>query len=102
MLRVNIARLRQKVEPEPSTPRYVITRPEAGSGKSRGETFVDTTNGGIGGFKPSLIPKENILSLRLPTGLTVSREDYENLVLIDATKIAEEFAHAFDRIRAKN
>ncbi len=41
--------------------RYVITRPEAGSGKSRGETFVDSTNGGMGGFKPSLIPKENIL-----------------------------------------
>ena len=41
--------------------RYVITRPKAGSGESRGETFVDSTNGGIGGFKPSLIPKEDIL-----------------------------------------
>jgi len=30
LLRVNIARLRQKVEPEPSTPRYVITRPGIG------------------------------------------------------------------------
>ena len=26
--------------------RYVITRPKAGSGESRGETFVDSTNGG--------------------------------------------------------
>src|SRR6266516_3286215 len=30
LLRVNIARLRQKVEPEPSNPRYVITRPGIG------------------------------------------------------------------------
>jgi two-component system, OmpR family, KDP operon response regulator KdpE len=30
LLRVNIARLRQKVEPEPSNPKYVITRPGIG------------------------------------------------------------------------
>src|SRR5204863_5106517 len=30
LLRVNIARLRQKVEPEPAAPRYVITRPGIG------------------------------------------------------------------------
>jgi DNA-binding response OmpR family regulator len=30
LLRVNIARLRQKIEPEPSHPRYVITRPGIG------------------------------------------------------------------------
>jgi ferredoxin len=41
--------------------RYVITRPKAGSGESCGETFVDSPNGGIGGFKSSLIPKEDIL-----------------------------------------
>jgi Fe-S-cluster-containing dehydrogenase component len=41
--------------------RYVITRPAPGSGDSRGQTFVDSPNGGIGGFKPSLIPKEQIL-----------------------------------------
>jgi len=41
--------------------RYVVTKPKAGSGESRGETFVDSPNGGMGGFKPSLIPKEEIL-----------------------------------------
>lgn len=30
LLRVNIARLRQKIEPDPSSPRYVITRPGIG------------------------------------------------------------------------
>jgi two-component system KDP operon response regulator KdpE len=30
LLRVNIARLRQKVEPEPSSPRYILTRPGIG------------------------------------------------------------------------
>lgn len=30
LLRVNIARLRQKIEPEPSQPRYIITRPGIG------------------------------------------------------------------------
>jgi two-component system, OmpR family, KDP operon response regulator KdpE len=34
-LRVNIARLRQKVEPEPSNPRYVITRPGIGYSLNR-------------------------------------------------------------------
>ena len=37
LLRVNIARLRQKVEPEPSTPRYVITRPGIGYSLARQE-----------------------------------------------------------------
>jgi Fe-S-cluster-containing dehydrogenase component len=41
--------------------RYVITKPAPGSGESRGETFVDSPNGGIGGFKPGLIPKEDVL-----------------------------------------
>jgi two-component system, OmpR family, KDP operon response regulator KdpE len=35
LLRVNIARLRQKVEPEPSNPRYVITRPGIGYSLNR-------------------------------------------------------------------
>ena len=38
LLRVNIARLRQKVEPEPSNPRYVITRPGIGYSLTRLET----------------------------------------------------------------
>ncbi|TAN37663.1 MAG: DUF1669 domain-containing protein [Verrucomicrobia bacterium] len=33
---------------------------------------------------------------------TASKENYENLVLIESPPIAEEFAHAFDRIHAKN
>jgi Fe-S-cluster-containing dehydrogenase component len=41
--------------------RYIITKPEAGSGESRGETFVDSPNGGINGFTQSLVPKEDIL-----------------------------------------
>ena len=38
LLRVNIARLRQKVEPEPSKPRYVITRPGIGYSLTRWTT----------------------------------------------------------------
>jgi len=38
LLRVNIARLRQKVEPEPSGPKYVITRPGIGYSLTRIET----------------------------------------------------------------
>src|SRR5215470_5961357 len=30
LLRVNIARMRQKVEPEPTSPRYILTRPGIG------------------------------------------------------------------------
>jgi Fe-S-cluster-containing dehydrogenase component len=41
--------------------RYVITKAPAGSGESRGDVFVDSPNGGIGGFPPSSIPKEDIL-----------------------------------------
>jgi len=41
--------------------RYVIKKPEPESGKTRGETVVDSTNGGIGGFKPSAVAKEQIL-----------------------------------------
>jgi two-component system KDP operon response regulator KdpE len=38
LLRVNVARLRQKVEPEPSSPTYVITRPGIGYGLTRIES----------------------------------------------------------------
>jgi Fe-S-cluster-containing dehydrogenase component len=41
--------------------RYIITKPAPGSGASRGETFVDSPNGGIDGFPASDIPKEDIL-----------------------------------------
>jgi Fe-S-cluster-containing dehydrogenase component len=41
--------------------RYVIKKPEAGSGKTRGETIVDSPDGGKKGFPPLLIPKEEIL-----------------------------------------
>lgn len=41
--------------------RYVIRKPEPGSDQIRGETEVDSPNGGIDGFPPSLIPKEEIL-----------------------------------------
>jgi tetrathionate reductase subunit B len=41
--------------------RYVIKKPKPGSAATRGEVLVDSPNGGIGGFPPSLVPKEEIL-----------------------------------------
>jgi ferredoxin len=41
--------------------RYIITKPAAASGETRGEVFVDSPNGGIRGFPPSPIPKDQIL-----------------------------------------
>lgn len=41
--------------------RYVIKRPKLGSGETRGEVLVDSPNGGIHGFPPTLVPKEEIL-----------------------------------------
>jgi Fe-S-cluster-containing dehydrogenase component len=41
--------------------RYVIKKPIPGSGAIRGETIVDSPNGGINGFPPSLVPREEIL-----------------------------------------
>lgn len=41
--------------------RYVIKRREPGSIELRGETVVDSPNGGIGGFPPTPIPKDQIL-----------------------------------------
>lgn len=41
--------------------RYIIRKPEPGSLRIRGEVQVDSPNGGIGGFPPSPVPKEQIL-----------------------------------------
>lgn len=41
--------------------RYIITKPKPGSGETRGDVFVDSPNGGIRGFPPSTIPKQDIL-----------------------------------------
>lgn len=41
--------------------RYVITKAKSGSGDTRGETFVESPNGGINGFSPTQVPKEDIL-----------------------------------------
>jgi tetrathionate reductase subunit B len=41
--------------------RYIIKKPKPGSDELRGETIVDSPNGGIGGFPPSLVPREEIL-----------------------------------------
>jgi Fe-S-cluster-containing dehydrogenase component len=41
--------------------RYIILQPEPGSTDTRGETIVDSPNGGIDGFPPTKVPKEQIL-----------------------------------------
>jgi tetrathionate reductase subunit B len=41
--------------------RYIIKKPEPGAGESRGETVVDSPNGGLKGFPPSMVPREEIL-----------------------------------------
>lgn len=41
--------------------RYIIKKPKPGSGETRGETIVDSPNGGRNGFPPSLVPREEIL-----------------------------------------
>src|SRR5262249_44416604 len=41
--------------------RYIIKKPKPGSTDTRGEVIVDSPNGGIGGFPPALVPKEEIL-----------------------------------------
>ena len=40
--------------------RYIIRKAPKGSGQPRGEVSVDSPNGGIGGFPPSDIPKEEV------------------------------------------
>lgn len=41
--------------------RYIIKKPKPGSGEIRGETLVDSPNGGIDGFTPTRVPREEIL-----------------------------------------
>ncbi len=41
--------------------RYIIKKPAAGSTLIRGETLVDSPNGGMDGFPPTLVPREQIL-----------------------------------------
>ena len=41
--------------------RYIIKKPKPGSGETRGEVIVDSPNGGMNGFPPSLVPREEIL-----------------------------------------
>lgn len=41
--------------------RYIIKKSKRGSGEARGETLVDSPNGGIDGFPPSPVPKAEIL-----------------------------------------
>jgi Fe-S-cluster-containing dehydrogenase component len=41
--------------------RYIIKKPEPGSAQTRGETVVDSPNGGMNGFPPSPVPREQIL-----------------------------------------
>ncbi len=54
------------VPPEPAyfrtwVERYIIRKPAPGSADPRGKTVVDSPDGGIHGFPPSPIPKEDIL-----------------------------------------
>jgi tetrathionate reductase subunit B len=41
--------------------RYIIKKPEPGSAQARGETIVDSPNGGMDGFPPSKILKQDML-----------------------------------------
>lgn len=41
--------------------RYVVRKPPAGSSESRGETEIDSPNGGRDGFPPSKVPADDIL-----------------------------------------
>lgn len=41
--------------------RYIIKKPQPGSLDARGEVLVDSPNGGIHGFPPTVVPKEQIL-----------------------------------------
>jgi len=41
--------------------RYIIKKAPLDSGEPRGETVVDSPNGSIGGFPPTLVPKSEIL-----------------------------------------
>jgi len=41
--------------------RYIIKKPKPGSDKLRGDVLVDSPNGGMNGFPPSLVPRDQIL-----------------------------------------
>ena len=41
--------------------RYIIKKPRPGSIDARGQTLVDSPNGGLDGFPPSSLPKDSIL-----------------------------------------
>ena len=41
--------------------RYVIAKPETGTGKARGKTWVDSPSGGMRGFPELPIPEEDVL-----------------------------------------
>jgi tetrathionate reductase subunit B len=41
--------------------RYIIKKPAPGSHETRGEVVVDSPNGGLNGFPPTLIPRDEIL-----------------------------------------
>ena len=41
--------------------RYIIRKAKPGSGEARGDTVVDSPNGGIDGFPPPGVPREEIL-----------------------------------------
>ncbi|MGH7970541.1 MAG: 4Fe-4S binding protein, partial [Limisphaerales bacterium] len=41
--------------------RYIITKPKPGTGEARGETLVDSPNGGMHGFPEPPVPAEDIL-----------------------------------------
>ena len=49
-----------------------------------------------------VIDRQKVLTGSYNFTTTASRENYENLVLLESPKMAEEFARAFDRIHAKN
>lgn len=63
---VEACKKENKVNPGPAyfrtwMERYIIRKPEPGTADLRGETVVDSPNGGIAGFPPSPIPKDEIL-----------------------------------------
>ncbi len=63
---VEACKKENKVVPQPAyfrtwVERYFILKAEPGSGAARGETLVDSPNGGLEGFPPAPIPREKIL-----------------------------------------
>lgn len=63
---VQACKRENKVIPEPFyfrtwVERYIIRKAKPGSGEQRGETIVDSPNGGADGFPPSSVPTAEIL-----------------------------------------